>query len=153
MSRTQDLLARLQSLLHINMSDLLMDDRGPGDMAIPAARHWRGEMEEGLAQAKDAVASAIVQERQLEQRLLKVQAACDEWDRKCDTALEAGDEATARAALRRRQTYQRQAGELQSKLDHERQVVAEMKAAVADLQDKIKAMGNSKPPGPEGKRP
>jgi len=49
-------------------------------------------MDEGIAQAKDAVAAAIAQQRQLEKQVEAAQASSAEWDAKTDALLKVGDE-------------------------------------------------------------
>lgn len=108
--------------------------------------YWRAEMEAGLADAKDAVARAVAQERQLEKRLEAAQSSADEWDAKVDAALETGDDAQARTALKRKMTYEGMANELRQKHDRQRQVIAEMRASVSALQQKaIDLVGQAKP--------
>ncbi len=131
---------RIRALLQVNLSDLLMDEADPQD----AVAHYLAEMDEGVAQAKDAVAAAIAQQRQLEKQTKAAQVSISEWDAKTDASLQAGDEEQARRALRRKMAYEDVAKELQKKLDHQRQVVADMKASVAALQDKAKEARRAK---------
>ena len=123
---------RIAALLKVNLSDLLMEEADPQE----AVAHWRAEMESGLADAKDAVAKAMAQERQLEKELRAAQSSAADWDAQTDVALQAGDEDKARAALKRKAAYERVAQELRAKLDHQRQVMAEMKASVKALEVK-----------------
>ena len=141
--QTQKLLDRIATLLQVNLSDLALDEADPQ----AAVAHWRAEMERGLEQAKDAVAAARVQERRLEQQLKEAQISIARWDAQVDAALQARDEEQALVALRRKMAYESVAQELQLKLDHHRQVVAEMKASVKALQDKIQDLeGLARPP-------
>ena len=130
--QTQKLLERIAMLLKVNVNDLLMESTDPQE----AVAYWRAEMEGGLADAKDTVARALAQERQLEKQLQAAQTSIAKWDAKVDAALPAGDEDRARAALNRKMTYERIAQDLQQKLDHHRQVTAKMKASVSALQEK-----------------
>ena len=130
--QTQKLLERIAVLLKVNLQDLLMESADPQETAA----YWRAEMEGGLADAKDAVARALAQERQLERRLQTAQTSIAKWDDKVDAALQAGDEDRARAALNRKMTYEQVAQDLQEKLDLHRQVTAKMKASVSALQEK-----------------
>jgi len=140
--QTQKLLDRIAVLLKVNVNDLLMDSPDPQ----ATAAYWRAEMERGLEQAKDAVAAALVQERQIERQLSEAQAGMSEWDAKADAALQAGDEDRARMALQRKLTYEHIAAEAQQKLEHHRQVIAEMKSAVNALQAKAQDLtGLDKP--------
>ncbi len=131
---------RITALLQVNLSDLLMDEADPRDAVV----HYLAEMDEGIARAKDAVAAAVAQQHQLEKLVEAAQAPGAEWDAKTDALLKAGDEEQARRALKRKMTYERVAEELQKKLDHQQQVVAEMKASVAALQDKAKEARRAK---------
>lgn len=141
--QTQELLDRITTLLGVSLQDLLMESADPQETVA----YWRAEMEAGLADAKDAVAKAVAQERQLEKQLKAAQSSADAWDAKVDAALEAGDEARARTALKRKMTYEGMANELRQKLDRQRQVIAEMKASVSALQQKaIDLVGHARPP-------
>ena len=131
---------RIAALLGVNLSDLLMDETDPQD----AVAHYLAEMDEGIAQAKDAVAAAIAQQRQLEKQAKTAQASSAEWDAKTDAFLRVGDGEQARRALKRKMAYEGVAKELQKKLDHQQQVVTDMKASVAALQDKAKEARRAK---------
>jgi len=130
--QTQNLLDRIAVLLKVNLQDLLMESADPQE----AAAHWRAEIKSGLADAKDAVARALAQERQIERRLQAAQSSIEKWDAKVDAALQAGDEDRARTALNRKMTCERITQDLQAKLDHHRQVIVKMKASVNALQEK-----------------
>jgi phage shock protein A len=130
--QTQKLLDRIALLLKVNVDDLLMEEPDPQ----AAVAYWRAEIEQGLAQAEDAVAAAIAQERQIERQLREAQLGAAKWDAKADEALHTGDEEQARAALRRKLTYECIANEAQHKLEHHRQVVIDMKAALSALKAK-----------------
>lgn len=131
--QTRKLLDRITALLEVSLQDLLMESADPQETVA----YWRAEMEAGLADAKDAVAKAIAQERQLEKHLKVAQSSADEWDGKVDAALQACDEARARAALKRKMTYESMANDLQQRLTHQHQVIAEMKKSVSALQAKV----------------
>lgn len=130
--QTRKLLDRITTLLQVSLQDLLMESADPQETVA----YWRAEMQAGLADAKDAVAKAIAQERQLEKHLKAAQSSADEWDGKVDAALQACDDARARAALKRKMTYESMANELQQRLAHQHQVIAEMKKSVSALQAK-----------------
>ena len=130
--QTRKLLNRIATLLEVSLQDLLMESADPQETVA----YWRAEMQAGLADAKDAVAKAIAQERQLEKHLKATQSSADEWDGKVDAALQACDDARARAALKRKMTYESMANDLQQRLVHQHQVMAEMKTSVSALQAK-----------------
>jgi phage shock protein A len=131
--QTQKLLERIAALLEVSLQDLLMESADPQETAA----YWRGEMAGGLADAKDAVAKAMAQERQLEKQLRAAQSSADAWDVKVDAALQACDDARARAALKRKMTYESMANDLQLRLAHQHQVIADMKKSVSALQAKV----------------
>jgi phage shock protein A len=131
--QTQKLLERIAALLEVSLQDLLMESADPQETAA----YWRGEMAGGLADAKDAVAKAMAQERQLEKQLRAAQSSADAWDVKVDTALQACEDARARAALKRKMTYESMANDLQLRLAHQHQVIADMKKSVSALQAKV----------------
>jgi len=130
---TRNLLDRIAALLEVSLQDLLMESADPQETAA----YWRAEMAGGLADAKDAVAKAVAQERQLEKQLRAAQSSADAWDVKVDAALQACDDVRARAALKRKMTYESMANDLQLRLAHQHQVVADMKKSVSALQAKV----------------
>jgi len=125
--------SRIATLLKISISDLLLEADDPQEAAAPLL----AEMESGLAQAKDAVAAAVVKEHQLEQQLVKAHALSAEWDAKTDTALHSGDDDAARHALKRKIAYERRASEVQAALEQQRETVAEMRDGLKALQEKV----------------
>ena len=131
----------IAALVRVNLDDLLLEAADPQD----AVAHYLAEMDEGLAQAKDAVATAVAQEHHLKQRLMAARADSAEWDAKTDAALQTGDEEQARHALKRKLSHERVAKEIQEKLDRQKQVVAEMKASLSALQAKIEEAHHSGP--------
>jgi phage shock protein A len=145
-AQTHKLLERIAALLKVNLQDLLMESPDPQE----AAAHWRAEMESGLADAKDAVAKAVARERQIAKQLGAAESSAAEWDAKVDAALEAGDDARARAALKRKALYERVAQGLQAKLDQHRKVLADMKASVNALQEKVKDLESLGKPSRSG---
>ena len=126
--------SRISALLKISISDLFLEADDPQQAAAPLL----DEMEGGLAQARDAVAAAMVKERQLEQQLVKAQAMRAEWDAKTDAALHAGDDDGARRALKRKIAFERRASEAQATLEQQRETVAEMRASLRALREKAK---------------
>jgi phage shock protein A len=130
---TKSLFKRIAGWLAIDSNDLWLDVADPQAEIAPVL----AEMESGLAQAKDAVASALVKEHQLEQRLKEAMAASVEWDARTDAALHAGDEEAARQALERKHAYQQTAQAIQAALDRQRQTVADMKASLGLLQARV----------------
>jgi len=147
--QTQELLERIAALLKVSLQDLLMEGTDPQE----AVAYYRTEVEDGLAEAKDAVAKAVAQERHIAKQLGAAESSAAEWDARVDVALQAGDDARARAALRRKASYECAAQGLQAKLDHHRQVLADMKASVSALQEKIKDLEGLGKPSRSGSRP
>jgi phage shock protein A len=142
------LLERIAILLKVNLQDLLMESADPQETVA----YWRAEIEGGLADAKDAVAKAVAQERQLEKQLKAAQSSANEWDGKVDAALQASDDVRARTALKRKMSYESAASELQQKLDHHRQVIAEMKKSVSALQEKVIDLAGLARPARSGRK-
>ena len=134
--QSDKLLTRLKALAQTSLDDVLAESPDPQ----AAAAHWRAEANKGLAQAQDALAAAVAQEHQLDKRLAEAQALDAEWDAKTDAALQAGDEDGARRALKRKMAYEASVAELRQSLDRQRQVVADMKASVNALRDKVQEM-------------
>ena len=130
---TQKLIKRIAVLLEVNLQDLLLESADPRETVA----YWRAEMKGGLADAQDAVARAVALGHQIEKQCKSAQSSADQWDTKVDAALQAGDERRARAALKRKIAYEDMARELQRRLAHQHQVIAEMKKGVSALQEKV----------------
>ena len=145
---TRKLLDRLAALLEVSLQDLLMESADPQETAA----YWRAEMAGGLADAKDTVAKAVAQECQLEKQLKAAQSSADAWDVKVDAALQACDDARARAALKRKMTYESIAADQQVRLAHQHQLIAEMKKSVSALQAKVIDLAGLHKPVRSGRR-
>jgi phage shock protein A len=111
---TKSLFKRIAGWLAINSDDLWLDVADSQAEIAPVL----AEMESGLEQAKNAVASALVKEHRLERRLKETLAASAKWDARTDA-------------------YQQAAQAIQAALDRQRQIVAEMKASLDLLQTKV----------------
>ncbi len=130
---------RIATLLKVNLNELLLDSTDPQE----SRAHWIAEIESGLAQVKDAVAAAIAREHRLERQWHKALALSQMWDARTDAALQAGDEAHARAALKRKLAYERSARATLEQLERQRQIVADMKASLNALQAKLQDLTGS----------
>jgi len=131
------MLDRIGTLLKINLVELLAEAQDPQD----AVSRFLEDAWRGVAQAKDAVAAAIVQERRLAKQLAQAQAQAAVLDARTDAALEAGDDAAARDLLQQKLRAERVAAELEPELLHQRQTLAEMRAAVRALETKAGDVG------------
>lgn len=130
---THTAITQITALLQVSLENMLAESPDP----LAATEHWRAEMRRGLTQAEDAVAAAVTQERRIEQERQSALASMAEWDVKVDDALRGGDEIQARAALERQRSYESIARAREQELEQHRKVMADMKAALKALRDKV----------------
>ena len=114
---------RIAEIWKSNINDLLDSLEDPEKMA----RQFVRDMEEEVDQAAASVAAAVANERRLKREHSEHQARVQEWQRKAEGAIEAGDEALARQALERKGFYGRAATELVPALEESREVATQLR--------------------------
>lgn len=95
------------------------------------------EMQDELIQLRQAVAQAIASQKRTERQCNQAKATADEWYRRAELALQAGDEALARDALTRRKSYQETAQLMQSQIEQQTTIVQKLKHDMVTLESKI----------------
>lgn len=95
------------------------------------------EMQDELIQLRQAVAQAIATQKRTERQCNQAKATADEWYRRAELALQAGDEALARDALTRRKSYQETAQLMQSQIEQQTTIVQKLKRDMVTLESKI----------------
>ncbi len=95
------------------------------------------EMQANLMQMRQAVAQAIATQKRTERQYQHHQTAAEEWYKRAQLALNSGDEAQAKSALRQRQTYLDTARTLGTHINEQRQVVEGLKQTMHALEVKI----------------
>ncbi|MBF2037410.1 MAG: PspA/IM30 family protein [Leptolyngbyaceae cyanobacterium T60_A2020_046] len=95
------------------------------------------EMHADLVQLRQAVAQAIATQKRTERQHEQNQALAQEWYNRAQLALQGGNEAQARDALARRQTYQQTTQQLEKHLVQQRDIIAQLKENMRTLERQI----------------
>ncbi len=96
-----NLFKRMSDIISANINDLIDRVEDPERMIKQIIR----EMEENIGRAKEGVVDAIASEKQLQKELEQHRHSSAEWLSKAEHALQAGNEALARAALVRKKEH------------------------------------------------
>jgi phage shock protein A len=124
---------RISTLVRANINDLI--DRAEDPEKV--IKQLLIDMHNQLLEAKTQVAAAIADEKQLSTHYHEAQAQADDWQKKAELAVEKGDDALAREALTRKTAFQQTADGFKSQYETQAQQVETLKAALAQLEDKI----------------
>ena len=95
------------------------------------------DMQEDLIQIRQAVAQAIATQKRTERQYSQASATAEEWYRRAQLALQKNDEALAREALTRRQSYLDTAKALETQLSQQNEVVTKLKQNMVTLESKL----------------
>lgn len=95
------------------------------------------DMQEDLAQMKQAVAGAIASQKRVQQQYNKNQTEVNTWHQRAQLALQKGDENLAREALTRKKNYLETANALKTQLDNQTAQVDQLKRNLLALESKI----------------
>jgi phage shock protein A len=127
------LLDRLSRVVRANLNDLVSKAEDPEKILEQAVN----DMQEDLIQLRQAVARAIAEQRQTEQKSLKEQAEANKWEQRAKLALSKGDEALAREALKQKKAYSETATVLKNQLDQQTVQVDTLRRNLIALESKI----------------
>ena len=95
------------------------------------------DMQENLLQLRQAVAVAIATQKRSERQYEQARTKAREFYNRAQSALEKGNEALAREALNRRQSYLETAQSVEGQLQQQRDSVQQLKANMRTLESKI----------------
>jgi phage shock protein A len=124
---------RISTLVRANINDLLDRAEDP-EMVI---KQLLMDMRTQLLQARTQVAAAIADEKRLYERSEENQTLATQWHRKAELAVENGADDLAREALTRHNSYQQTADGFKQQYQEQATQVAELKAALGQLEAKI----------------
>ena len=127
------LLDRISRLVKSNVNSLINGAEDP-EKALQQAV---ADMQSDLVSMRQAVAQAIATQKRTERQLEQASRTAQEWYNRAQLALQKGDEATARDALNRRQTYAETARTLSPQIGQQKQVVEQLKNNMRLLEQKI----------------
>ena len=96
------------------------------------------DMDQELERVRTSVAGAIADQVQMERRTEKARAEVAEWAQRATTAMERGDESSARLALEQKLRVAQRADSLAIELEKQRVQTDKLRSAVQELEDKIR---------------
>jgi phage shock protein A len=127
------MLGRIRDLVSANLNAMLDRAEDPEKMVNEYLRQLR----DNLGEAKVSVASAMADETKLHTKMVEFQAQAEQWQRKAQAALGAGDEDLARQALSRKLQAQKLAEGYQQQYESQDQQVEELQDALVKLEQRI----------------
>jgi phage shock protein A len=125
--------SRLGTLIKSNLNDLISKAEDPQKMLNQIVL----DMQNQLVEAKKQVAVSIADEKRLKKQLDEQGELGKEWERKAMLAVQAGDDALAREALRRKGEHDAQAAEFGKQWGLQKKAVEGLKEQLRTLNDKI----------------
>lgn len=123
------ILARLSTLVKSNINDLIDGMQDPAKEIDQLVR----DMEDSLRQARSEVATCMAEEKRLHKRIDDLAAEAKTWEEHAAKAVQAGDDALAKEALRRK--AQKDADRIEAEA-----AAAEQKAQVENLLAGLRAL-------------
>ena len=127
------LLKRMRDLISANINAMLDSAEDPEKMVGEYLR----QMQDELYEAKTTVAAAMADEDKINRMWASHQALAEEWQKKAESALQAGKEDLAKQALMRRRAYQELTETYREQFETQSQQVEELQDALAKLEAKI----------------
>jgi phage shock protein A len=126
------ILDRVSTLLRANINDLLDKAEDPEKMLEQILR----DMESQIAEARNAVATMIAQEKELKADLEENERLTVEWQKKAELAISRDNEALAREALKRKNQYAANAETYRSQWTAQVEMVNKLKDQLRQLESK-----------------
>ncbi|NCS24840.1 MAG: PspA/IM30 family protein [Microcystis aeruginosa BS13-02] len=124
---------RLSRVVRANLNDMVSKAEDPEKMLEQAV----SDMQEDLVQVRQAVARAIAEQRQTEQKYSKDQSEANKWEQRAKLALSKRDENLAREALKRKKDFTETAAILKNQLDQQTVQVDSLRKNLIALESKI----------------
>ena len=127
------LLDRFSRLVRANVSTWVSGAEDPEKVLQQAVT----DMQSDLVSLRQAVAQAIATQKRTERQAEQAERTAQEWYNRAQLALQKGDEAIARDALSRRQSYTQNAQTLTAHISQQRDTVQTLKTNMMTLERKI----------------
>ena len=125
--------ARMADILRSNISEALDRAEEPEKLIRQMIR----EMEEAVNTATASVGTAVANQKRLERQHDERAAQCEEWQRRAERAVEAGEDDLARRALERRAVLQQAAADLAPALEESRRTAEQLREQLRELKGKL----------------
>ncbi len=129
------ILDRMSTLIRANVNDMLDRAEDPEKTINQILR----DMESSIQNARQQVASMIVQEKELEADANQTKMLASEWGKKAERAVTAGKDDLAREALRRKRDNDENASVYTEQLALQQQTVERLKQQLRQLESKYQA--------------
>jgi phage shock protein A len=126
--------SRLRTLIASNINSLISKAEKPEKMLNQLII----DLNEKLVASKNAVAVAMADEKKLEREALSHKDQSDEWQRKAELAVKAGEDDLAKEALIRKQEYDNYYTELYKQWKLQKEAVEKLKISLKELDTKFK---------------
>jgi phage shock protein A len=127
------ILNRIGTIIRANVNDLLDGAEDPEKMLDQFIR----DMESGVHDAREEVVEAMANEKRMAAQLERLGQEAQDWEGKAETALRAGDEGLARAALVKSEELSRQAEVARQNWERQKEQVAALQGQLKALEDKL----------------
>lgn len=127
------LLDRFSRLVRANVSQLINGAEDPEKVLEQTVM----DMQSDLVSMRQAVAQAIATQKRTERQHEQANRTAQEWYNRAQLALQKGDDATAREALTRRQSYVQTTQTLRPQITQQKTVVQQLKDNMGLLERKI----------------
>ncbi len=124
---------RISRIIRSNISELL--DRAEDPEKV--LQQIMVDMQQDLREAKLHVAAAIRDQKKLETRYQENLDLVDRWEKRAISAVEEGDDALAKEALRRKKNFEQLAKGYKEQLEEQTRSVKLLKTSLAALEAKI----------------
>ena len=125
--------ARMTDIIKSNINELLDRAEEPEKMIRQMVR----EMEEAVNKATASVGTAVANQKRLERQANEKEAQIEEWQRKAERAVEAGQDDLARRSLERKAVFVKAAEDLGPALEESRQTAAQLREQLRELKTKL----------------
>lgn len=127
------LFKRISDIISANLNDLTEGLEDPEMMLKQAIR----EMEQSIGEATQETAKVLANEKLLARELSNNEQQCQDWQRKAEKAVGAGDDALARKALSRKQEHHKLVVALQDQLNLASEASQTLKHQLDGMQAKM----------------
>jgi len=124
---------RISRIIRSNISELLDRAEDPEKML----QQIMVDMQQDLREAKLHVASAIRDQKKLENQYNESLETAGKWEQRAMAAVEKGDDSLARECLRRKKDYDQLANNYKTQVEEQTQSVVLLKSSLSALQAKI----------------
>ena len=125
--------SRMADIVRANINDLLNCAEDPEKMI----RQMIIEMEEAVNKATASVGTAVANEKRLERQHLNEKDQIENWHKKAELAVEAGEDDLARRALERKTAVQEAIGDLEAALNESQKTSTQLKQQLQQLKAKL----------------